>query len=142
MLWPNLDNKNSGYRLATTGAIRDTAISHDDIAYFAVDYCLQTYPELLKSRFQLETLPATEKEFLDVIGKKRGCLQTGGVVNMDKISKIFLSELRAGTIGRISLETPAMAEQEMAELTILRQQKIAEKEAKKQARKQDRKKKL
>lgn len=135
MLWPNVENKNSGYRLATTGAIRDTAISHDDIAYFAVDYLLQAYPELMKTRFQLETLPATEKEFLEIVGKKRGCLQTGGVVNMDKISKIFLSELRAGTIGRISLETPAMAEQEMAELEVIRQQKLAEKEAKKSERK-------
>ena len=90
MLWPNVENKNSGYRLATTGAIRDTAISHDDIAYFAVDYCLHTYPDLMKARFQLEELPATEKEFLEIVGKKRGCLQAGGVVNMDKISKIFL----------------------------------------------------
>lgn len=137
MLWPNLENKNSGYRLATTGAIRDTAISHDDIAYFAVDYLLHTYPELMKARFQLEELPATEKEFLEVIGKKRGCLQTGGVVNMDKISKIFLSELRSGMIGRISLETPAMAEQEMAELEIIRQKKSEEKEAKKSARKKN-----
>jgi ribosome biogenesis GTPase A len=137
MLWPNVENKNSGYRLATTGAIRDTAISHDDIAYFAVDYLLQAYPELMKARFQLEELPATEKEFLEVVGKKRGCLQAGGVVNMDKISKIFLSELRAGTIGRISLETPAMAAVEMAELAIIRAKKAAEKEAKKTARKKD-----
>lgn len=135
MLWPNVENKNSGYRLATTGAIRDTAISHDDIAYFAVDYLLHAYPELMKARFQLETLPATEKEFLEIVGKKRGCLQAGGVVNMDKISKIFLAELRAGTIGRISLETPEMAEVEMAELEIIRAQKAAEKEAKKSERK-------
>jgi ribosome biogenesis GTPase A len=142
MLWPNVDNKNSGYRLATTGAIRDTAISHDDIAYFAVEYLLQTYPELMKARFQLETLPATEKEFLEVVGRKRGCLQAGGVVNMDKISKIFLSELRSGMIGRISLETPEMAEVEMAELLITRQQKLEEKEAKKKQRKQERQKRI
>jgi ribosome biogenesis GTPase A len=142
MLWPNVDNKNSGYRLATTGAIRDTAISHDDIAYFAVEYLLQTYPELMKARFQLETLRATEKEFLEVVGRKRGCLQAGGVVNMDKISKIFLSELRSGMIGRISLETPEMAEVEMAELLITRQQKLEEKEAKKKQRKQERQKRI
>jgi ribosome biogenesis GTPase A len=142
MLWPNVDNKNSGYRLATTGAIRDTAISHDDIAYFAVEYLLQTYPELMKARFQLETLPATEKEFLEIVGRKRGCLQAGCVVNMDKISKIFLSELRSGMIGRISLETPEMAEVEMAELLITRQQKLDEKEAKKKQRKQERQKRI
>jgi ribosome biogenesis GTPase A len=35
MLWPNLENPNTGYRLATTGAIKDTALKHDDIASFA-----------------------------------------------------------------------------------------------------------
>jgi ribosome biogenesis GTPase A len=137
MLWPNVDNKNSGYRLAATGAIRDTAISHDDIAYFAAEYLLQAYPQLLQERFKLEQLPATEKELLEMIGKKRGCLQAGGVVNMDQISKIFLSELRAGIIGRISMETPAMAAQELAELLITREQKAAEKEAKKRERKKN-----
>jgi len=48
------------------------------------------------------------------------------------VAKILLSELRAGTIGRISLETPDMMEAELAELVIIR----AEKEAKKKARKE------
>jgi ribosome biogenesis GTPase A len=132
MLWPNVENKNSGYRLATTGAIRDTAISHDQIAYFAADYLLQHYPELVLARYQLEQLPKSEVELMEIIGKKRGCLRSGGRIEMDKVSKILLSEFRAGTIGRISLETPAMMEIELAELVIIR----AEKEAKKKARKQ------
>ncbi|MDP2097171.1 MAG: ribosome biogenesis GTPase YlqF [Methylobacter sp.] len=132
MLWPNVDNKNSGYRLATTGAIKDTAISHDSIAFFAAEYLLQHYPDLLQTRFQLDVIPATEQELMDIIGRKRGCLRSGGRIEMDKVSKILLAELRAGTIGRISLETPTMMEQELAELMIIR----AEKEAKKKARKE------
>jgi len=132
MLWPNVENKNSGYRLATTGAIRDTAISHDQIAYFAADYLLQHYPELVLARYQLEQLPKSEVELMEIIGQKRGCLRSGGRIEMDKVSKILLTELRAGTIGRISLETPDMMEIELAELVIIR----AEKEAKKKARKE------
>jgi ribosome biogenesis GTPase A len=132
MLWPNVENKNSGYRLATTGAIRDTAISHDQVAYFAADYLLQHYPELVLARYQLEQLPKSEVELMEIIGKKRGCLRSGGRIEIDKASKILLAELRAGTIGRISLETPDIMEIELAELVIIR----AEKEAKKKARKQ------
>ncbi|MFU8788580.1 MAG: ribosome biogenesis GTPase YlqF [Methylobacter sp.] len=132
MLWPNVDNKNSGYRLATTGAIKDTAISHDSIAFFAAEYLLRYYPDLLLARFQLDLIPASEQELMDIIGRKRGCLRSGGRIEMDKVSKILLAELRAGTIGRISLETPDMMEQELAELVIIR----AEKEAKKKARKE------
>ncbi len=132
MLWPNVENKNSGYRLATTGAIKDTAISHENVAFFAAEYLLQHYPGLLKARFQLEQLPESEQQLMEAIGKKRGCLRSGGHIEMDKVSKILLSELRAGTIGRISLEIPDMMEKELAELVIIR----AEKEAKKKARKQ------
>jgi len=133
MLWPNLENHNTGYRLAVTGAIKDTAIQHDDIAQFAGEYLLSHYPELLKNRFQWQQLPQNGQDVLTQLGKKRGCLKAGGQVDMDKAAKILLTELRAGTLGRITLETPAMMEQELAELAIIR----AEKEAKKKNRKRE-----
>jgi ribosome biogenesis GTPase A len=132
LLWPNVENKNSGYRLATTGAIKDTAIDHEQIASFAADYLIHHYPDYLKTRFQLETLPQTEHELMQVIGKNRGCLRSGGRVELDKVAKILLAELRAGTIGRISLETPAMMEQELVELAVIREEKAAKKKARKQ----------
>ena len=132
ILWPNVENKNSGYRLATTGAIKDTAIDHEQIASFAAEYLMQHYPDFLKDRFQLEELPETEHKLMEAIGKSRGCLRSGGRIEMDKVAKILLAELRAGTIGRISLETPAMMEVELVELAIIRE----EKEAKKKLRKQ------
>ncbi|MDP2904063.1 MAG: ribosome biogenesis GTPase YlqF [Methylovulum sp.] len=132
MLWPNLDNKNSGYRLAVTGAIKDTAIKHDDVAFFAAEYLLNHYADLLKVRFQLDQLPEGEQELMEIIGKQRGCLRSGGYVDMDKAAKLLLAELRSGILGRISLETPEMMEQELAALVIIR----AEKEAKKKLRKQ------
>lgn len=131
LMWPNVENRNSGYRLATTGAIRDTAIDHDDIAYFVADFLLRHYPELLKARFQLETLPEKEEQLVKIIGTQRGCLRSGGLVEMDKAAKILLAEYRAGTIGRITLETPAMMEQELAELEIIRAEKVAKKLARK-----------
>lgn len=132
MLWPNLDNKNSGFRLATTGAIKDTAIDHDHIAYFAAEYLLKQYPEALKTRFQLDDLPINEQAFLETLGKNRGCLMAGGKVNMDKVAKIFLTELRTGSICRITLETPMMMEVELAELVIIREQKAEKQKARKQ----------
>lgn len=132
MLWPNVENKNSGYRLATTGAIKDTAISHEPVAFFAAEYLLHRYPDLLKTRFQLEQLPTNEQALMEAIGKKRGCLRSGGRIEMDKVAKILLTELRAGTIGRITLETPEMMEQELAELTVIREQKEAKKRARKE----------
>ena len=53
ILWPKIDHPNSSYRLATTGAIKDTAMSYEDVAYFAAEFCLAQYPEHLKNRLVL-----------------------------------------------------------------------------------------
>jgi ribosome biogenesis GTPase A len=136
VLWPNVENKNSGYRLAVTGAIKDTAIDHDDVAFFAAERLLQDYPQLIKERYQLDFLPNNEAELMEAIGRKRGCLRSGQQVDLDKTSKILLTELRSGTLGKITLETPVMMEMELAELEIIREQKAAKKAARKQKRKQ------
>ncbi len=132
ILWPKFENEKSGYRLATTGAIKETAMSYDDVAFFAADYLLHAYPELLKQRYKLEQLPATEHEFLEMIGRQRGCLSAGKKINLDQIARIFIGEIRDATIGRISLETPGMAEQEKIAVQLLIEQKAAEKRAKKE----------
>ncbi len=131
MLWPKVENEKSSYRLATTGAIKDTAMSYDDVAFFAVDYLLRAYPQRLIDRYKLDALPLTELEFLETVGQKRGCLTRGGRVDLEKISTIVLTELRSGALGPLTLETPEMIQQEMIEV----EKQIALKAAKKAARK-------
>jgi ribosome biogenesis GTPase A len=126
MLWPNIENKNSGYRLAAAGAIKDTAISHDEIAYYLLDYLSGNYPDTLRTRFQLDSLPSNTEELFILVGKQRGCLRA-----VDRVAKILLTELRSGTLGRISLETPAMMETELTELVLIQQQKAAKKQERK-----------
>ena len=134
MLWPNLENKNSGYRLAATGAIKDTAISHDDIAFFLLEYLSINYPDYLKTRFQLDELPSKVEELITVLGRKRGCLGAGGSIDVDRIAKILLTEFRSGTLGRISLETPEMMTAELVELVLIRQLKAEKKQGRKAAK--------
>ena len=76
VLWPNLENPHSGYRLAITGAIKETAIDNDDIALYAVEYLLDAYPDLLKQRFGLSEIPESGMDALEVIGTKRCLLYT------------------------------------------------------------------
>lgn len=140
VLWPNLENRNSGYRLAVTGAIKDTAIQHDDVAFFAAEFLLSHYPERLKERYQLNVLPNEPVELMDVIGAKRGCLVGGAQVNYDKVSKIILNELRSGKLGRLTLESPQDMQTELAELDVLRAEKEEKLAAKKAAKKKPKRK--
>jgi ribosome biogenesis GTPase A len=137
MLWGNIENMNSGYRLAVTGAIKDTAIEIDDVGFFAAEYLIKAYPERIKERYQLINMPTTELELLEALGRKRGCLRSGGMVDLVKISKILITELRAGILGRVTMETPWMMEKEIRETAII----VAEKEKKKANKKVRRKKK-
>ena len=135
VLWPNVENRNSGYRLAVTGAIKDTAMEYDDVAWFAAEYLLCHYPERLQQRYQLASLPESETELLETIGRQRGCLVSGGRVDFEKASRLLLMELRAGKFGRLTLETPEIMTQELAELEIIREEKAAKKAARKARRK-------
>ncbi len=114
ILWPNVENENSGYRLAATGAIKDTAMEYPDVAYFVAGYLLENYPEALAERYSLDETPVDQVALLDAIGKRRGCLAKGGVVDYDRTSRIFINDLRTGALGPITFETPEMIAQETA----------------------------
>jgi len=134
VLWPKLENRHGGYRLAITGAIKETAVNNDDIAMYAVGYFRKVYPELLKQRYHLDHLPEDDIILLELIGAKRGCLGRGGIVDLDRAAKIVLTEFRDITIGRISLETPDMMEGELLEMAEIRAKKEAQQAAKKKKR--------
>ena len=130
MLWPKIENPNSGYRLAATGGIKDTAFDFADVASYTAEYLINAYPELLKARYKIEELPKTDWEFFEVAGRNRGLLQKGGIVDTYRMSEILVNELRSGTLGQITLETPAMREKEEIMVEELRAEAEAKKEAK------------
>ncbi len=140
LLWPKVENDNSGYRLAISGAIKDTAFNFDELAYYAAEYLLRFYPDNLIRRYSLEELPRDETTLLEIIGRQRGCLMNGGHVNLNKTSAIFINEFRDGTLGPISLETPDMMQKELRHVAQLLTEKAEKKAARLSAHKKGRKK--
>jgi len=136
-LWPKIENNNSSYRLAITGAIKDTVLEYADIAYYAAEFFAEQYPDKLQQNFQLDNLEADTTLLLEAIGRRRGCLQSGGRIDLDRVCKIFINEFRNFTMGAISLETPAMVEKELVEVEAQMQaklEKLANKKPKKKRR--------
>ena len=123
ILWPKIDHPNSSYRLATTGAIKDTAMSYEDVAYFAAEFCLAHYPEHLKNRFNLSELPETETKLLEIIGSQRGCLRGGKRIDFERASTIFINELRDGKLGAMTLETPEVIDKEIQQVAVMKAEK-------------------
>ncbi|PLX82208.1 MAG: ribosome biogenesis GTPase YlqF [Desulfuromonas sp.] len=106
LLWPIMDDQAGAYRLATSGAIGDSAMDYADVAHFAAAYMVQRYPELVRGRYKLEEMPGSPTELLEEIGRRRGCLVGGGEIDLHRAAEVFLRELRGGKIGRVSLEEP------------------------------------
>lgn len=131
ILWPKVENEKSSYRLAVTGAIRETAMDYDDVAFFGMDYLLKNYAEFLHERFNFDPTGMVEIDAIENMGRRRGCLKGGNKVDFNKACKLFLTEFREGRIGRISLETPTMMKAELIEVEELKAAKEAEKEARK-----------
>jgi ribosome biogenesis GTPase A len=114
ILWPKIENENSSYRLAITGAIKNTAIDFEDIALFAADYLIDAYSEKIIERYKLKQCPETGIQLLEEIGRRRGCLRAGGIIDIQRASEILIHEIRSGAIGALSFETPQMIAREMA----------------------------
>ena len=106
ILWPSPKSELSGYRLAASGAIRDTAMDYDEVAMYAADYMQQRYPHLLIERYQLKELAETAYEVLGQVAARRGCLRKGGF-DFNKVAEIFIKDLRAGRVGNVSFEEPS-----------------------------------
>lgn len=112
ILWPKFDDEETGYKLAMTGAIREEILNLEDVAHYALGEMIRHYPERLMERFGLEQLPADPAdpvalaETMAFIGRKRGCLVSGGRVDPVRTASVFLRELRSGKTGRLSFDRP------------------------------------
>ncbi len=107
MLWPRIIVAKSGYNLAASGAIGRNAFEEEEVALELLDYLIPNYPALLEARYKVTITPETTDEvLLEEIGRKRGAVLTKGRVNLQKAAEIVIYEFRAGTLGRVTLETP------------------------------------
>ena len=109
VLWADMSDQQGAYRLATSGAIGANALDYTVVGLFAVEFMRGRYPEKLMQRYKLDELPDEPYALLDAIGRCLGCLKSGGEIDQHRAAEAFLREVRAGKLGRISLEEPLQA---------------------------------
>jgi len=106
LLWPHLEDQLAARRLATSGAISENAYDQAEIALFALNWLVNTYPQRVKERYKLDDVSGETAELLAKIGSNRGCLVAGGEVDLRRASDLLLQDLRGGKLGRVSFEMP------------------------------------
>lgn len=119
VLWPRIIVAQSGYNLAAAGSIGRNAFDDELVALELLAYLQQHYRDALHARYAISDTARgladmPDHELLESIGRKRGALLAGGRINTQKASEIVLQDFRSGTLGRLTLETPAEFEEWMA----------------------------
>ena len=116
VLWPKFESKEVALNLSFTGTIKDEILPITEVAYELLKFLIENYRENIIERYKLtkqyieQTLKQDQAENINIyeimqeIGKKRGCIISGGIVDDEKTSKIILEDFRSGKIGNITLE--------------------------------------
>ena len=105
ILWPKIDNEIQGYNLACFSAFKEEILPIGKVACYILDTLYKKYPNLLEERYGItffdidDVIPA-----YDLIGKKRGCLISGGEVDYDKVSNLIIKDLKDGKIGKVTFD--------------------------------------
>ena len=108
ILWPKFEDRYVGENLAITGAIKDDILDVESIATALVSRLRHAYPKQLCERYKLDSIEKyddfSDYDLLLAIGRKRGCLISGGEVDSERVANLIIDEYRAAKIGRISLD--------------------------------------
>ena len=116
VLWPKFESEEVALNLAFTGTIKDDILEITEIAYQLTKFLLKEYKSNLLERYSLDENEVNEilqqeqaenqniYEVMQLIGRKRGAIISGGNVDDEKTSRIILDDFRTGKLGKISLE--------------------------------------
>ncbi len=108
ILWPKFESDNVAKKIAFTGGIKDEILDVEDLAYELLGYLKENYFSALKKLYKLgdNSDSANKYELLELIGRKRGCVISGGEIDTFRASNIVLSDFRSAALGNITLELP------------------------------------
>ncbi len=107
VLWPKFEDKEVGDKLAFIGSVKDEILDSETLAVRLINVLRNGYSDRLTERFKITDFEDKEDyEILEMIGRKRGMLISGGEIDCERASVMLLDEYRGGKLGRLSLEFP------------------------------------
>ena len=105
ILWPKLDNEKQALNLAAFSAIKEEILPIDTVAVYILDTLNKKYKQNLVNRYGINNFNYDDiVPSYDIIGKKRGCIVSGGNIDYDKVSKLIIKDLREGKLGKITFD--------------------------------------
>ena len=105
ILWPKLDEEKVAFNLASLTAIKEEILPIDRVVIYILNTLDKYYNNILKERYGIDNVDNDEiEETLEAIGRKRGCLVRGGIVDYDKVYKVVMNDIKNGIIKGITFD--------------------------------------
>ncbi len=103
VLWPKLEDQNSAYLLAVTGAINDEILPIDSVVRFALEFLIKEHPEKLEKRYDIKVDEDVNKT-LEAIAISRKCFLKDSEIDEKRLYALILKDIRDNQLGAISWE--------------------------------------
>ena len=107
ILWPKFEDKEAGYKLALTGAIKDSIVNMEDLAVYGLRFLEAHYPNRLSDRYGLTTVGDDILKVFNQIGSLRKVYTTGGEVEYDKVAELIVRDIRNEYLGKLTFDFTA-----------------------------------
>lgn len=113
VLWPKFEDPAVGDKLAFIGSVKNEVFDPETLALRLIDVLASDYKTQFSQRYKLEKFDISQManyEILELVGRKRGMLISGGEIDTLRAANMILDEYKGGKFGKLTLERPNMSE--------------------------------
>lgn len=104
ILWPKFEDQSVGYKLALTGAIKDTITNMEDLAVYGLRFLAEHYPKRMEERYRLTEVDEDLVQTFDHIGKLRRTFAGGGEIDYDQVAELVVRDIRGEHLGKLTFD--------------------------------------
>ncbi|MEY9976017.1 ribosome biogenesis GTPase YlqF [Lysinibacillus sp. RC79] len=104
ILWPKFEDQEVGYKLALTGAIKDTITNMEDLAVYGLRFLSVHYPARMEERYGFQFIHEDLVETFDHIGKLRRVFGPGGEIDYDQVAQLIVRDIRGLQLGKLTFD--------------------------------------
>ena len=101
ILWPKIENRDQALNLASLTSIKEDILDKEEIARYIISFLKDNYPDILVNKYKIDL---NSEDLFEDIGRRRGCLMKGNIVDLEKVYTVIINDLKEGRICNITFD--------------------------------------
>ena len=101
ILWPKIENRDQALNLASLTSIKEDILDKEEIARYIISFLKDNYPDILVNKYKIDL---NSEDLFEDIGRRRGCLMKGNIVDYEKVYTLIINDLKEGRIKNITFD--------------------------------------